>query len=127
MNLIENSTYRIDTTVTKEKLAVNVKSGGLEVFATPAMIALIEETCYKGVQSGLDQGQTTVGTLVNVSHLSPTALGKNVYVEAKLTKIEGKKLSFEVKAFDESGEIGKGTHERFIINEERFMSKVNAK
>ena len=127
MELIKGITGRIDIKVTPEKTAATVGSGLLEVFATPAMIALMEETASKSVADALDEGCTTVGTLVNVSHLAATPVGADVYCESLLTEVEGRKLTFTVKAYDNAGLIGEGTHERFIVFSEKFMAKTLAK
>ncbi len=104
--------------------AANVGSGSLEVFATPAMIALMEKTCMFSVAPFLEQGTSTVGTLVNVKHISATALGDTVRCESELIEIDRKRLVFSVRAYDSKGLIGEGTHERFIINIEKFMQKL---
>ncbi len=114
-------------TVTEDKTAEVMKSGTLKVLATPAMIALIEETAWKSVQSELGEGQGTVGTNLNVDHVAPTPLGMKVRCETELVEVDGRKLKFDVKVYDECGLIGKGTHERFIIVSEKFQAKANAK
>ncbi|MCD8210757.1 MAG: thioesterase family protein [Prevotella sp.] len=113
--------------VTPEKSARKIKSGTLEVFATPAMIALVEETAWKSVKDYLEPGQATVGTLLNISHLSPTPIGMKVRCETLLTNLDGRRLIFEVNIYDEKDLIGKGVHERFIIGEEKFQAKANSK
>lgn len=110
--------------VTHENTATAWKSGNLDVFATPAMIALMEQTCANSVECELENGQSTVGTLVNVKHLKATPIGQTVTAESTLTEIDRKRLVFTVSAFDENGLIGEGTHERFIIDIERFMGKL---
>lgn len=102
-------------------------SGALEVFATPAMIALMEKAALTSVQNFLDEGDFTVGTSINVKHLSATAISKKVYAESELIEIDRKRLLFSIKAFDDAGMIGEGTHERFIVNGEKFKSKTGAK
>lgn len=118
---------RQETVVTEEQLAVNVGSGKVRVFATPMMIALIEKTASLSVESELGEGQTTVGTLLNVSHCSATPLGMKVWAESELVEIDRRRLVFKVAAFDEAGLIGEGTHERFIIDMEKFQSKTDSK
>ena len=127
MELIKGIEGRKDIVVTPEKTAKTVGSGLLEVFATPAMIALMEETASESVAAALAEGSTTVGTLVNVSHVSATPVGAPVRCETLLTEVEGRKLTFSVKAYDNAGLIGEGTHERFIVFSEKFMAKTNAK
>ena len=113
--------------VTKELSAQNVGSGLLPVYATPAMIALMENTAYESVAQYLEEGCGTVGTSLNVKHVAATPIGMKVSCETELIKVEGRALTFTVKAYDECGLIGEGTHERFIIMEEKFMAKANDK
>ena len=118
---------RREQTVTPEMSAARVGSGLVDVFATPMMVALIEQTCYESVLPHLDEGQGTVGTLVNVSHLSATPIGMRVWCESELTEVDRRRLVFKVKAFDECGLIGEGTHERFVIDTAKFMEKLKSK
>ena len=118
---------RLEQTVTPEMSAARVGSGLVDVFATPMLVALVEQTCYESVLPYLDEGQGTVGTLVNVSHLSATPIGKRVWCESDLTEVDRRRLVFNVKAFDDCGLIGEGTHERFVIDTARFMEKLAAK
>ena len=113
--------------VTPEMSAARVGSGLVDVFATPMLVALVEQTCYESVLSHLDEGQGTVGTLVNVSHLSATPIGKRVWCDSELTEVDRRRLVFNVKAYDEVGLIGEGTHERFVIDTAKFMDKLKAK
>ena len=99
-------------------------SGLVEVFATPAMIALMEHTAHTSVHNFFPEGFATVGTHLNIEHSKATPLGAKVWCESVLELQDGKKLTFSVTAYDESGVIGKGTHERFIINIEKFMNKL---
>lgn len=110
--------------VTREDTAVAYGSGLVEVFATPAMIALMENTAHQSVQDYLPQDSLTVGFEVNIRHLKATAIGDSVWAESTLEAVEGKKLTFSVRAFDSSGEIGKGTHVRYIVQKEKFMSAL---
>jgi predicted thioesterase len=118
---------RREQTVTPEMSAARVGSGLVEVFATPMMISLIEQTCNESVLPYLDEGQGTVGTLVNVAHTSATPIGMRVWCESELVEVDRRRLVFKVKAFDECGPIGEGTHERFIIDTAKFMEKIKAK
>ena len=113
--------------VTEENTAKVMGSGALDVFATPAMIALMEKTAWTSVADELDEGCGTVGISLNVAHSAPTPLGMKVTCESELTGIDGRKLTFCVKAYDEKGVIGEGTHERFIIQNEKFQKKANIK
>lgn len=114
-------------TVTDEVTAASVGSGMLPVFATPSMVALIEKAAAESVASSLDAGMTTVGTKLDVAHTAATPVGMTVRAETELTEIDGRRLVFTVHAFDESGEIGAGTHERFIVNAEKFLAKAEMK
>lgn len=113
-------------TVTEERTAAAMGSGTLPVFATPAMIALMENTASESVAGELEDGQGTVGTLINVKHVAATPVGVEVTCETKLVEVDRKRLVFEVKAYDAAGVIGEGTHERFIIDNEKFMARAEA-
>ncbi len=117
----------LERKVTEELSALSMGSGTLRVFATPAMIALIEETCWRSITQQLEEGQGTVGTLLNVKHLAPTPLGMTVRCESELIEVDGRRLVFNVNVYDEAGLVGSGTHERFIINESKFQAKANSK
>ena len=127
MELTKGIVGNKELTVTMDKTAAAVGSGLLDVFATPQMIALMEATASESIASYLDAGCSSVGTLVNVSHVAATPVGMKVRCESELTEVDGRKLTFAVKAYDECGLIGEGTHERFIIFSEKFMAKTNAK
>lgn len=116
-----------ELTVTEEMAAKNVGSGTLMVFATPAMIALMEKTAWESVQPELEEGSGTVGTALNVKHVAATPMGMKVTCETELTKVEGRALTFSIKAYDEAGLIGEGTHERFVVYNEKFQAKADAK
>lgn len=107
--------------------AARVGSGLVDVFATPMMIALIELTCNESVMPFLDDGLGTVGTLVNVSHVAATPIGMRVWCDSELVETDRRRLVFSVKAYDERGLIGEGTHERFIIDMQRFQAKALSK
>lgn len=114
-------------TVSETNTAAAMKSGSLAVFATPSMCALMEEAACAAVNKYLETGNGTVGISLNISHERPTALGDTVQATAILTAVNGRKLTFDVSASDSNGIIGKGTHERFIINNEKFMAKLKNK
>ena len=116
-----------ETVVTKELTAKSMGSGELDVYATPAMIALMEETAYKSVSEKLKEGFGTVGTLMHVEHISDSPVGMKITCKSELLSVEGRKLVFSVEAFDKKGLIGKGTHERFIIENDRFQDKTDKK
>ena len=122
--LTPGASHTAEKLVEARDTASSMGSGTVEVFATPAMILLMELAARNAVQSDLPDGTTTVGTLVNVQHLAATPLGAKVSAKAVLKQIDGRKLSFEVEASDENGVIGKGVHERAIIDVKRFMEKV---
>ena len=127
MSLTIGSKGRAEVLVTGANTAAAVGSGLVPVFATPHMIALMENAAVNAVQTGLEPGQGTVGTRLEVTHDAATPVGMKVWAEAELTAVEGKKLTFAVKAFDEAGPIGGGVHERFIITVDRFLAKAEAK
>jgi predicted thioesterase len=118
---------RAETIVTEENTAMAAGSGTLRVFGTPFMLALMEKAASESVLPYLDEGESTVGTLLHVSHDSATPVGMAVRAESELTAVEGKKLCFTVTAYDAAGPIGKGTHERFVITSERFLAKTYGK
>ena len=113
--------------VNKDVTAAAIGSGMVEVFATPMMIALMENTCAKSVASHLQADESTVGTHVNVSHCAATPIGMKVYCKSELIEIDRRKLTFKVTAYDERGMIGEGLHERFIIDSKKFQAKINSK
>lgn len=113
-----------ETVVRETNTALAMGSGSLHVFATPSMIALMEQAACNAVAACLDEESTSVGTLVNVTHDAATGMGKKVTATATLVEVAGRKLVFEVTAADEDKQIGKGRHERFIINKEKFMAKL---
>lgn len=113
-----------ETVVRETNTALAMGSGSLHVFATPSMIALMEQAACNAVACCLDEESTSVGTLVNVTHDAATGMGKAVTATATLVEVQGRKLVFEITAADEDKQIGKGTHERFIVNKEKFMAKL---
>jgi predicted thioesterase len=119
-----NKTLR---TVVPEFTAAALKSGLLEVLATPIMIAWMEECCMECVQPQLDEGFGTVGTLVNVTHEAPTPVGGEVTISCFLRQVDGRRLVFAVEASDKGGIIGRGSHERFIVNGAKFQEKCDKK
>lgn len=112
------------TIVRETNTALAMGSGSLLVFATPSMIALMEQAACNAVAACLDDESSSVGTLINITHDAATGMGKKVTATATLKEVQGRKLVFEVTAADEDKQIGKGTHERFIINKEKFMAKL---
>lgn len=113
-----------ETIVRETNTAIAMGSGSLWVFATPCMVALMEQAACNAVDPCFNDSESSVGTLVNITHDAATAPGKKVTATATLVEVEGRKLVFEVTAADEDKQIGKGRHERFIINKEKFMAKL---
>ncbi len=113
--------------VVYENTATAVGSGVLKVFATPCMLALMEKTACDSIIPYLDEGWGSVGTEVNIKHVSATPIGMTVRCESELIEVDGRRLVFTVKAYDEAGLIGEGTHERFVVNNEKFQSKTDSK
>lgn len=113
--------------VTNDKTAASMGSGTLPVYATPAMIALMEKTAMISVAAKLGENEATVGTKLEISHLAACGLGTKVSCESELVEIDRKRLVFSVTAYDGETVIGKGKHERFIIDTVKFMEKVNGK
>lgn len=111
--------------VTDDLTATAYGSGLVDVFATPAMIALMEKTCQLSVQPFLPEGHITLGTLVNIKHVKATPVGLMVECTSQLIALDGRKLTFSVSTSDEHGLIGEGLHERFIVNKMDFMDKLN--
>lgn len=127
MSLVPGLTGEARTKVTEANTAAAVGSGGIAVFATPMMIALMESAALQAVQPHLAEGESTVGTLVNIKHMAATPLGMQVRAVARLDAVEGRRLLFTVEAFDEAEKIGEGSHERFVIQVERFLGRVGQK
>ena len=127
MELKPGITNKTETIVTKELCANAWGSGGLEVYATPAMIALMENTAWASVEPCMEEGRSTVGTKLDVSHLSASPVGARITCESELVEIDGRRLVFKVSASDDAGLIGEGMHERFIINTDKFMARTEAK
>ena len=113
--------------VTEKNMAVALGSGSLKVFATPALIRLIERAAAELVEKNLPRELTSVGIALNVKHTAPTPLGMKVRAEVKIISVDGRKIIFEVISSDARGEIGRGTHERFIVDREKFQRKADAK
>lgn len=116
-----------NVTVTPENTAKTMGSGTLNVFATPALVALAEKTCWMSVADALDEGCGSVGTKLELEHTAPTPVGMTVTCRSELVAVEGRKLTFKVTLADEKGPVGGGTHERFVIFEEKFAAKAEAK
>lgn len=118
---------RAETLVNGSNTANAVGSGLVPVFATPCMIALMENASVRAIQPRLEEGESSVGTRMDITHDAPTPVGMKVWAEARVTAVDGRKITLEVAAFDERGPIGQGTHERFIVRPDKFLAKANAK
>ena len=118
---------RAETAVTEHNTANAVGSGLVPVFATPYMIALMENAAVNALTPYMEENQGTVGTHLDVSHDSATPIGMKVWAEAEVTAVDGKAVTFAVTAYDEAGVIGKGTHNRFVITVDRFLAKAEKK
>ena len=116
--------YESRLTVDAENTALALGSGDMEVLATPAMVALMENAAMKAVADYLPEGSTTVGIEISTSHLKASAVGANVVAEATLDEVDGRRLKFSLKAWDDAGVIGEGVHTRFIVDRKRFLSKL---
>ena len=113
--------------VDREDTAKEVGSGDLLVYATPCMVALMEGAACEAIVSALKETETTVGTMLNIEHIAATPVGLEVRAEAEVTAVEGRVITFAVAAFDESGQIGKGTHKRAIVPVQKFLDKAYSK
>ena len=118
---------RAEAVVNDSNTAQSACSGALPVFGTPFMCALMEEASWKSIAPHLEEGQSTVGTRLEVSHDSATPLGMKVWAESEVTQVDGKRIVLKVAAYDEKGLIGQGVHERFIVTDERFLAKAARK
>ena len=119
--------FRVTIKVEEKDTAMAYGSGTLAVLATPRMIALMEESAYKCIDKYLEDGQSSVGTYLDVKHLAATPVGMEAYAESEVIEVDGRKVVFSVKAYDEKGIIGEGKHERFIVFSEKFVAKTYQK
>ena len=118
-------TFTSVMTVDAARTALAMGSGDMEVLATPAMVALMENAAMRAVEKELPEGSTTVGALMNTTHVKPSPVGAEVSAEATLVEeVDGRKLVFAVKASDKSGIIGEGTHVRYVVDREKFLAKM---
>lgn len=115
------------TAVTIDSTAVAMGSGELSVFATPAMIALVEGCCAESIEDLLDEGVSTVGARIDAEHLSPSPVGAGIVCKSVLTAVDGRKLDFTFEVYDNAGLIGRGTHTRYTVKDDSFMQKCEAK
>ncbi|MGI5893555.1 MAG: thioesterase family protein [Candidatus Merdivicinus sp.] len=118
---------KVDSKAAESLLACAMGSGELPVYATPAMAALMENAAATLLKNFLDEGETSVGIRLNLAHTSATPKDAKVWAEAEITAVDRKKVTFSVKAYDETGEIGSAEHDRFVVDAEKFLAKANAK
>lgn len=116
-----------EITVTNELTAKSMGSGVMDVFATPAMLALMEKTAFTSVLEHLNEGCGSVGTKVEIEHIASSPVGMKITCDSELVAIEGRKLIFKLEAYDSKGLIGKGTHERFLVENVKFQEKTDKK
>ena len=127
MEIIIGMKGEASTLVEKEDTAQYVGSGSLLVYATPCLAALMEGAACAAIEELLPLGQTSVGTALNLEHLSATPVGLEVRASAEVTAVDGRKITFAITAFDEAGEIGRATHTRVLVNNEKFLEKTYQK
>ena len=127
MSVTVGMKIRVEEIVTEQNTAICAGSGTLPVFATPFMCALMEKAAWMAIAPVLNEGDSSVGTKLNISHVSATPVGLKVWAESEVTAVDGKRIEFKVTAGDEKGIIGEGTHERFIVTDERFLAKTAKK
>ena len=127
MSITVGMKSRAETQVNEQNTAIQAGSGTLPVFATPWMCALMEKAAWTAIAPGLEDGESTVGTKLDIVHASATPIGLNVWAEAEVTAVDGKRIELNVVAYDEKGVIGKGSHERFVVTNERFLAKTAKK
>ena len=118
---------RAEALVTESNTATAACSGALPVFGTPFLCALMEEAAWKSIAPHLEPGQSTVGTRLDISHDSATPVGMKVWAESEVTQVDGRRIELKVAAYDEKGPIGQGTHQRFIVQNEKFLARAAAK
>jgi len=127
MSKFIGKTASVTTTVTESNTAHAVGSGSLDVLATPMMIALMEQAACECLAEALTEGQTSVGTRIDVAHTAASPAGAIITATAAVTGVDGRKIDFDVTASDGAGEIGRGTHSRFIVDAEKFITKANSR
>lgn len=115
------------TMAEREDTALEVGSGSLLVYATPCMVALMEGAACEAIAEALPEEKTSVGTYLDINHISATPVGLEVWAEAEVTAVEGSMITFQVTAYDEAGKIGEGTHKRAVIHTQRFLDKTYSK
>lgn len=127
MEIIVGMKGEARTMAEREDTALEVGSGSLLVYATPCMVALMEGAACEAIADAIPEEKTSVGTYLEISHISATPVGLEVWAEAEVTAVEGSIITFQVTAYDEAGKIGEGTHKRAVINTQRFLDKTYGK
>jgi len=117
----------VETTVGAAETATHLGSGTIAVYATPALVALMENAAVRALEGHLPVGQTTVGGHIDITHLAATPVGMQVRAHAELVKVQGRKLSFRIQAWDEVEQIGEASHIRFIVEKNPFMERAREK
>lgn len=117
----------VSSFVEREDSALEVGSGSLLVYATPCMVALMEGAACEAIAAALPDTKTSVGTELNISHISATPIGLEVRAEAEVTAVDGNTITFQVTAFDEAGKIGEGIHKRVVVSTQRFLDRAYTK
>ena len=123
----EHSSAELQETVTENNTAIKYASGTAPVYATPALVALMEHAAVVAVHDQLPEGCSTVGIMMNIKHTSATPIGRTVTAKAVLVEQDRRKLTFKIEGFDEAGSVGEAVHERFIIESAPFVEKAQAK
>ena len=127
MEITVGMTGSVSTVAEREDTALEVGSGTLLVYATPCMVALMEGAACEAIASALPEDKTSVGTELNIKHISATPVGLEIRAEAEVTDVEGNTITFRVEAYDEAGKIGEGTHKRVIVSVQKFLDKAYSK
>ena len=127
MEILVGMKGEVSTTVEREDTAYEVGSGSFLVYATPCMVALMEGAACEAIAAAMDEDKTSVGTELNISHLSATPVGLEVRAEAEVTAVDGNSITFNIVAYDEKGKIGEGTHKRYVVTSQRFLDKTYSK
>jgi len=126
-DLMTGLSAEISITVTESDTAARWGSGLVPVFATPALVGLMEAAAVKALEGYLPENQTTVGGHIDVHHLAATPIGMKVHARAELASVDGRKLTFQIEAWDELEKVGEALHERFVIDIEKFIARAQAK
>lgn len=127
ITLLTGLIAEVETTVSETDTAIQLGSGSVPVYATPALVALMEKAAVRALDGHLPPGQTSVGIRIDLRHLAATPVGMQIFARAELTEVQGRKLSFRIQAWDKVEQVGEASHTRFLVNEGAFMAKVNAK